>query len=106
MSKNIIFMDLISCIKGHRGQGQRSRGLRSKVVGHYQRSRSPGQKKTHFKLFHIVFDISYLEVKVASVKVMGHVGQGQRSYWSRSNKDFKGRQVGSQVKHNNVKLLH
>ncbi len=39
----------------------------------------------HF-LVHFIFD---LEVK-------GHMGLGQRSHWSRSNKDPKQRQVGSQ----------
>ena len=37
-----------------------------------------------------------LRSKVTSVKVKGHVGQGQRLHWSRSDKDSKERQVGSQ----------
>ncbi len=30
------------------------------------------------------------------MKIKGHMGKGQRSHWSRSNKDSKERQVGSQ----------
>ena len=43
------------------------------------------------------------------VKVKGHMGQGQRSHWPRSNKDSKQRQVGShqrQVASLNVMVLN
>ena len=34
--------------------------------------------------------------KVTNIKVKGNMGQGQRSHWSKSYKDAKQRQMGSQ----------
>ncbi len=36
------------------------------------------------------------DLEVKGHKYQGHMGQGQKSYWSRSNKDPKDRQLGSQ----------
>ena len=74
-------------VKGHKGQRQRSRDLRSKVKVLCQRSRST-LKKTCFYGLCTVHLICNLEVK-------GHKYQGQRSHGSMSNKDPKQRQVGS-----------
>ena len=37
-----------------------------------------------------------MDIWLTNIKVQGHMGQGQRSHRSRSNKDPKQRQVGSQ----------
>ncbi len=46
----------------------------------------------HFALMCLTCDA---EEKVSRVKVNGHMGQGQRSNWLRSNKGSKQRQVAS-----------
>ena len=73
-------LQVIFGVKGDMGQGQRSRGSRSKVnlEGQGQRSRSPGQKrdfKSHLSVLLVIF-----EVKVTWVRVKGHMSQGQRSH--------------------------
>ncbi len=71
-------------VRGHKGQGQTSRGSRSKVWVVGQRSRSPCKKH--------VLHTCWIEVGDENKhKYQGHVGQGQRS-----NKDPRERQVGSQ----------
>ncbi len=66
-------LQVIFEVKGHRGQGQRSYGSRSKVdlEGQGQRSRSPGQK--------FVF-MSHLTVLQAMFKVKGHES-GSKVTW-------------------------
>ena len=53
--------------------------------------------KTCFQDFaYVVYLIVDLEVKGHKCQGQRHMGQGQRSHWSRLNKDSKQRQVGSQ----------
>ncbi len=70
---------LIFEVKGHMGQGQKSRWSRSKVDLEGQRSRSLGQKcdfRSHLTVLQVMFKIKghRSESKVTWVKVKGQVG--------------------------------
>ncbi len=75
-------------VQGHKGQGQRSPGSRSKVKVVGQRSRSHVSIKFDFKDVACCISCVTYRLKATSIKVKDH--------WSRSNKDHKERQVGSQ----------
>ncbi len=70
-------LQVICRVNGDMGQGQRSRGSRSKVDLEGQGQRSTGQKcdfKSNLCILMVMF-----EVKVTWVRVKGHMSQGQRS---------------------------
>ena len=48
---------------------------------------------------HFICDLEVKGHKIFNIKAKGHMGQGQRSHWSRSYKDPKQKQVGSQQCH-------
>ena len=69
---------LIFEVKGHMGQGQKSRWSRSKVdlESQGQRSRSPGHFRSHLTVLQVMFKIKGHRSgsKVTWVKVKGQVG--------------------------------